>query len=344
MAEPLRIAAFHAGLTRDGPGLLLRDILSGRDPQVEAVVTVIVASRADVLLLSGFDHDLGGAALTALADRLAEAGHGFPHRFAPMQNRGIQSGHDLDGDGRTGGREDAQGYGRFAGAGSMAILSRLPLDTNASQDFAPFLWRDLPGARLPDVPDRALEVQRLASSSHWVVPAILPDGRRLHLLAWSATAPNFGRGDRNLRRNHDETAFWLRLLDGALSAPPPAPPFVILGHANIDPEDGAGDPSAIRALLDHPAVQDPRPRRAAEPDRSGANAAHRGDPALDTADLRDDPGPGDLRLTYVLPASGLSLSGAGVLWPPPDDPLAAEVSLASRHRLVWVDLLLSQPP
>jgi hypothetical protein len=344
-AERLRIAAFGSDLSRNGPGLLLRDILSGRDAQVAAVVAVIAAANADAILLTGIDHDHGGAALAALADALAAAGAPYPWRIALRPNRGIQSGIDLDGDGRAGGREDAQGYGAFAGAEGMAVLSRLPIRDDGVRDFSAFLWRDLPGALLPGPPvtAAALAVQRLSTSGHWEVPLALAGGGSLRLLAWHATPPVFdGPEDRNGRRNHDEAAFWLRLIEGALPHAPPAAPFVLLGNANMDPADGDGRPGAVRALLAHPALTDPAPASAGGPAaaaaQGGANARHQGDPALDTADHADDPGPGNLRVTLVLASAGLRVLGSGVLWPEPGTPLAATVATASRHRLVWVDL------
>ena len=49
---------------------------------------------------------------------------------------------------------------------------------------------------------------------------------------------------------------------------------------------------------------------------------------------------GGLRLDYVLPSAGLRVDAAGVHWPDPTDPAAAVASVASRHRLVWVDVTL----
>jgi hypothetical protein len=333
-ADTLRIATWNAGLERDGPGLLLRDIAAGRDPQVAAAVRVIVALDADVLFLTGVDYDAGHAALAELQRRMADAGAPYPHRFALAPNTGVATGFDVDGDGRLGPR-DAQGWGRFAGAGGMALLSRLPVDAVAATDHSALLWADLPGALVPATDAPALrDVQRLSTTGHWVVPVILPEGGRLALGLWAATPPVFdGPEDRNGRRNHDEAAFWLSLLDSPEDAALPAP-FVLMGDAQLDPEDSNGRAGAMRALLSHPALQDPRPRAThgrAEPDQ-------RGDPALDTVLYEF----GGLRTAYVLPSAGLRVAGAGVLWPAPDDPLAAVLALASRHRPVWVDIV--SPP
>ncbi|WP_428830121.1 endonuclease/exonuclease/phosphatase family protein [Cereibacter changlensis] len=334
--ETLRIATWNAALTRDGPGLLLRDMERGDDPQLLAVERMLAALDADVLLLTGIDYDLGLVALRQLADRLAGQGLAYPHRFALRPNSGRPTGLDLDLDGRRGGPRDAQGYGRFSGEAGMAILSRLPIDTAAVRDFSGLLWRDLPGSLSPDEGE-ARALQRLSTTGHWEAPLRLPGGGSLRLLAWYATPPVFdGPEDRNGRRNHDEAAFWRLLLDARLPMPPPPPPFVILGDANLDPEDGEGLRQGLAALLVHPALQDPRPRG-----RGGHHdPGQRGDPALDTADFTAKEGPGHLRVDLVLPSADLQVAGSGVLWPPPGDPLAAVAATASRHRPVWVDILL----
>lgn len=328
LADTVRIATFSPDLSRDGPGLLLRDIRSGKDEQVAAAVQVIAAAGADVLLLTGFDWDHDGAALSAFADLLRAAGADYPHRHASRPNGGMATGLDLDGDGRTGTGDDAQGFGLFSGQGGMALLSRLPL--GEVTDHSALLWRDLPGNLMPKVAPEVAEVQRLSSTAHWEAP-VQVGGTPLTLLAWSATPPVFdGPEDRNGRRNHDEAAFWLTRL--------PAERFVLLGDTNLDPVDGDGRREGIGALLAR--VQDPHPRSegAALAPRDGANAAQKGDPALDTADWPDADGPGNLRVDVVLPSPDLKVTGSGVLWPAPGQPLADAVAAASRHRLVWVDL------
>jgi hypothetical protein len=91
----------------------------------------------------------------------------------------------------------------------------------------------------------------------------------------------------------------------------------------------------VQRLLAHPALQDPGPRGA----HGREEPAHRGDPALDTA-LYDRIG--GLRVDLLLPSADLRVTAAGVLWPPPDDPLLPDLAAASRHFPVWVDLAL--PP
>lgn len=330
LAERLRVATFSPDLSREGPGLLLRDIASGKDAQIAAAVQVIAAVAPDVLLLTGFDWDHDGQALSGFAALLADAGVDYPHRHASRPNRGMATGLDLDGDGRLGTADDAQGFGQFSGQKGMALLSKLPLGEVV--DHSALLWGDLPGNLMPPAAPQVAAVQRLSTTAHWQVPVLAGD-RPLTLLAWAATPPVFGRGDRNARRNHDEAAFWLDRL--------PEARFVLIGNSNLDPVDGEGRRQAMAALLAR--VQDPRP--ASEGGRlapqTGANAAQRGDPALDTAEWGAEPGrPGNMRVDVVLPSPDLSVLDAGVFWPAPGAPMAEVARAASRHRLVWVDLAL----
>ena len=342
--DTVRVATLNAGLVRDGPGLLLRDILKGEDAQIGQTVAMIAAADADVLLLTAVDFDYGLQALAAFSALLRGAGADYPYLFARPPNNGVPTGLDLDHDGRLGGADDAQGHGRFFGQAGMAILSKYPIDEAGARDFSAFLWKDLPGATLPVWPtgrdEAAAAVQRLSSAGHWDVPVRVAPGRVLRLLAWNATPPVFdGPEDRNGLRNRDENLFWLRYLDGALPWPPPDASFVLLGDANLDPADGDGDRSAIARLLADPRLQDPRPRAAEVLPQTGVNATQSGDPALDTARW-SDAGPGNLRVDYVLPSADLELRGAGVIWP---DPAAFSLTrkngaALSWHGLVWVDI------
>nr|WP_318272710.1 endonuclease/exonuclease/phosphatase family protein [Paracoccus saliphilus] len=317
-AQPLRLATWDPGLTRDGPGLLMRDI-AAHDPQVVAAARVIAAAQPDAILLTGFDWDLDGRAQTGFADLLAELGHPMPHRFAGPGNRGLQTGHDLDGDGQGGEASDAQGFGDFTGQKGLALLSRLPL--GPVTDHSATLWRDLPGHRMPDL-DHA-DIRRLSGSAHWNIQLETPNGP-LHLLAFAATPPAFE--PQNVARNHDEAAFWMHHL--------PQAPFAVIGNLNVDPVDGDGNPAALRALLT--VTHDPKPRGAFQPPQTGPNADQKGDPALDTVEY--DRPPGNLRLDYILPSQDLQVTASGVVWPAPGDPLAKPVAAASHRRLVWVDL------
>jgi len=327
--DTLRIATFNTELSRDGPGLLLRDIERGKDPQIASVVQIIAGARADVLALQGIDWDYENRALQALQYQLQQAGSPYPHIFALQPNSGMATGLDMDGDRRLGTPRDSQGYGAFTGKAGIAVLSRLPIDRNAVRDFTPLLWRELPNALLPLHPDGtpfpsepAQAQQRLSSTAHWVVPLKRPDGGRLNLLTFQAGPPLFdGPEDRNGRRNADEIRLWQLLLDGDLG-PAPTMPLVIAGGANLDPTQGDGRRSAIKALLSDPRLQDHRP---SSPE-AGVNTVE-----WSTA--------GRMRVDYLLPSADLTVVDAGVIWPP-DSGLTDGTT--SRHHLVWIDIAFDQ--
>ncbi|GLS85321.1 hypothetical protein GCM10010873_02940 [Cypionkella aquatica] len=310
--------------------MALQSLRRGDNPAQMAAVQVIADLDADVLLLTGIDYDLQGKTLAALESRLAEAGVPYPYRMPLRPNTGVATGLDLDGNGIFGEPRDAQGYGRWVGEGGMAVLSKLPIDDKNIRDFSGFLWGDLPGTLMP--PDTP-RTQLLSTTGAYEVPILLPNGESLRLLAYYASPPIFdGPEDRNGRRNHDESAFWLHLLAGDLPFKPPKPPFVILGQSNLDPADGAGRKDAIAALLHHAALQDPKPRSTSMRHDPGQT----GDPALDTALY---PKIGGLRVEVILPSKDMRVSAAGVEWPPDSDPGAASLATASRHHPVWLDLL-----
>lgn len=351
-ADTLRIATYNVDLGREGPGLLLQELASEPGPRAEAAAAAIRAARPDVIVLQKFDHDLKGRALDAFTALIArgEGGIEYRHHFTAGMNAGLPSGLDLDRDGARMGPGDALGWGKFTGSGGMAVLSRLPIDAGAARTFQRLLWRDLPGAELPRLPGgvawfapEAEAVLPLSTRSHWEVPVILPDGGRLRLLTAHPTPPLYDGPERlNWRRNRDEILFWAQYLDGwaprddqGRSGPLAEGAFVLLGDFNVDPLDGGGDREAFARLLAHSRLQDPEPASrgavAAARAQGGANRGQAGAARLDTADWRDDPGPGNLRVDYVLPAAGLRVLDAGVAWP--ENP-----GEAPAHRLVWVDL------
>ena len=334
-AERLRVAAFDVGMSRDGPGVLVHELEGAPEPAALAAAAVVREVRPDVLLRrrgSTTTWRGGRSTPSGRCSRPGRTASTIRFAFALPVNAGVPSGLDLDGDGRTMGRGDAFGWGRFPGNGGMALLSRLPVDAEAARSFTALPWSALPGAEPPrradgePFPDAARAAAlRLSSRAHWQVPVILPGGGRLHLLAANPTPPLFdGSEGFNRRRNRDEVRFWSVYLDGAAltddagrTAGPPDGSLVVLGNLNLDPLDGAGERAAMAALLGHPRLQDPRPASAggAAAAGTGVNGGHDGDPALDTADWRDDDGPGNLRVDYVLPSAELTVAGAGVFWP-----------------------------
>jgi hypothetical protein len=372
-AQPplIRIATFNCSLNRPTDGGLRQSLANPDDPQARNVAEIIQRVHPDVLLLQEFDYDAAGVSLRAFqANYLARPQNGaaaltFAYSFSAESNTGVPSGFDLDNDGQIAGGADALGFGDFPGQYGMALLSRFPIDAAHVRTFRKFLWRDMPGALLPDTlatplpfdwyTPAELAVLPLSSKSHWDVPVRV--GRvTLHLLASHPTPPAFdGAEDRNGLRNHDEIRFWSDYLNGARYPRDDrgqrggfaGKAFVIVGDQNSDPVDGASMHDAIETLIANPRVDAtfvPRSAGAAEAAaaQGGVNLSQHADPATDTADFNDRAA-GNLRVDYLLPAKGMRVCGGGVFWPPASDPTARLVwgdrpAPSSDHRLVWIDV------
>lgn len=300
-AKDLRLALWHAPLSREGPGLLYRDIQRA-DPAVLAMARHLAEVDADILVLTQFDYDATGAALGAFS-RLID--RGYDHILPLRSNAGIPTGRDLDGDGRLNEPEDAQAYGRFPGQEALAVLSRHPILAGEARSFNDLLWQDAPGSHATPS-DTGIEVQRLSSGGHWIVPVEVGAGdgavQRIDLLVGHAGPPVFdGPEDRNGRRNLDELRLWDRVLDTDVG-----PLFVFMANTNLDPDRGEGYRDAMAGFLARPDLTDPLPGRI-------------------TAGW-DRPGP--MRVSYLLPSRNLALRDAQV-WPGlPDQP----------HHLISVDI------
>ena len=395
-ADPIRVATFNTSLFRDNEGEIVSDLATPDNAQARTAAEIVQRVAPDLLLVNEFDHVRFDVAADLFRLHYLERGQDtlglgdpaapieYPYVFTAPSNTGVASGFDFDNNGiaasETGDRgygEDALGFGVFPGQYGMAVLSKYPILYDEVRTFQTFLWKDMPGARLPDDPatpepadwysPEELEVFRLSSKNFWDVP-VLVGGEVVHMLAAHPTPPTFdGAEDRNGTRNADE----IRLIadyvtpgagdyiyddagrHGGLAE---GERFVILGDMNADPFDGDSLDSAIRQLLDNPAVDDSlKPASAGGPEQSAlqgrANAEHEGDPAFDTADFADG-APGNIRVDYALPsAEGLAPRAAGVFWPRSDDPLFPLAGTfdpalfngfpGSDHRLVWVDLALA---
>jgi hypothetical protein len=369
-----RFATFNASLNRTLEGELIEDLSEPDDVQAQAVAEVIQRVRPDVLLINEFDFDAAGEAARLFQRNYLSIGHNgarpihYRYRFVAPSNTGIPSGFDLDNNGTVGGPNDAFGFGAFPGQFGMAVYSRYPILRHHLRTFQHFLWRDMPGALLPDDPAtpapadwysaEELAVFRLSSKSHWDVP-VLVGGKVVHTLVSHPTPPVFdGPEDRNGTRNHDEIRLWADYVrpsrsgyiyddEGRQGGLKPGARFVIMGDQNADPFDGDSVAGAAQQLLDNPRVNTSlTPTSPGGPEqalRQGfANTTHRGDPAFDTADFLDNPGPGNLRADYVLPSRNLRMLDGAVFWPLSTDPLFRLVGVfpfpTSDHRLVWVDV------
>jgi hypothetical protein len=336
-----------------------------------------------VILINEFDYDPGGVSLAGFQDNylgLSQNGAEsieYPYRYAAPSNTGIHSGFDLDNNGiidpvaapfNFNYANDSFGFGWFEGQFGMAVYSMHPIDADGARTFQNFLWKDMPGALLPEYPngdpwfsDEELEDVRLSSKSHWDLP-IEVGHQTVHFLVSHPTPPVFdGPEDRNGTRNYDEIRFWADYLstrdssyiyddEGGTGGLHPGANFVIAGDQNSDPFDGDSIPGSAQQLLDHPRINSKvTPTSQGGVDWAIAqnqnNDDHLGDPAEDTADFSEIQfgGPGNLRADYVLPDKSLQIRDSGVFWPAMGDPLEYLTgpgfpAVSSDHRLVWVDV------
>lgn len=378
----LRVALFNI---RELSSSKLPSSESAADPAIEAAVEIVRRVRPDVLVVQEIDQGPDDDA-AAVARSFAEMIGGgdpsqtsepltFPYVFAAPSNTGRLSGVDLDGDGRIatdddrGTREhgnDSYGFGTYPGQYSMAVLSRIPLDTTGLRSFRRLLWKDLPGALIDgaELPPGVEEVFRLSSKSHWDLPLLLDAGdgetapdaaRRLHLLISHPTPPGFdGPEDRNGRRNFDELRLWVEYLRPGVALPEDGgtgvdfvgpdgsrPPFVIVGDLNARPDTEESiyeGRAAIAQLLEHPWIQDSGPLLTSDGGReAAASAPDKLAPERSTAVFGNG-----MRIDYLLPSVELEMTAGGVFWPTEaEDPEAAELAeRASDHRLVWLDLVV----
>lgn len=376
---PVRFATFNASLNRNNAGEFLDDLSKPDDlsdtgvVQAHVIAEIIQRNRPEILLINEFDFVEDGLAAQLFNDNFLSVAHNgsepinYPYRFVAPSNTGIPSGFDLDNNGSVGGPNDAFGFGFFPGQFGMAVFSQHPIDFDAIRTFQLFLWKDMPGALLPDDPNtealadwyspEELEVFRLSSKSHWDVPILIGD-KTVHFLVSHPTPPVFdGPEDRNGTRNHDEIRFWADYIspgqadyiyddEGNTGGLKQGELFVIAGDQNSDPFDGDSIPGSTQQLIEHPLINTkvtPSSEGAVEQAalQGGANDTHQSDPAFDTADFTDT-APGNLRADYVLPRKNLQITDAAVFWPKSDDPLFDLVGVfpfpSSDHRLVWVDV------
>lgn len=369
----IRFATYNASLNRSTAGRLVQDLRTSNNTQAQNIAEVIQLNNPDVVLINEFDYDAEHAAANLFRANYLEVGQNgrspirYPYVYTAPSNTGIPSGMDLNKDGTVGGPDDALGFGFFEGQYGMVLYSKYPIDTGSVRTFQEFLWKDMPGALLPDDPatpepadwfsEEELEVVRLSSKSHWDVPVTI-GGSTVHVLASHPTPPVFdGDEDRNGRRNSDEIRFWADYIrggrdaayiyddDGGHGGLDRRDDFVVLGDLNADPVDGDSRPGSISQLLGLRHLQDPEPSAAGAAEASTLqgriNLQHRGDPALDTADF-EDVSAGNLRVDYVLPSKRLKVVDAGIFWPRAGTPGSELTGVfpfpTSDHRLVYVDV------
>ncbi len=365
----VRFATYNCSLNRSETGRLARDLRGGRNEHGRKVARIIQKIRPDVLLLNEFDYDEQGKALKSFRDEYLAVGEGdakgieYPFVFVAPVNTGVESGIDMNQDGKIELPDDGFGFGKHPGHYGMVVLSRYEIDDASVRTFQNFLWKDMPDAMLPTdksgqpcYDQAATSRLRLSSKSHWDVPLKIGD-TVIHFLVCHPTPPVFdGPEDRNGCRNHDEIRFWAEYIGdpdadwivddagkkGGLAADSR---FVIAGDLNADPNDGESTNSPARLLVENPLLSDPLPTSPGGPEAAksqlGANEKHTGPAEHDTGDFADK-SVGNLRVDYVLPSANQTVLGSGVFWPAAGEVDASLVD-ASDHRLVWVDLEIRHP-
>ena len=360
------MATYNTSLYSETDGGLLARLNAG-DANAAKIAAVIQHQRPDLLLLNEFDYDASGDAARAFQEKyLGVSQHGekpigYPWFYIAPVNTGVQSGIDLDQDGKTGGGNDAWGFGLHPGQYGMLVLSKYPIDFGHVRTFQMLKWSAMPGTKSPVDPKTGKDYYppetwaqlRLSSKSHWDVPVDTPLGE-LHFLVSHPTPPVFdGPDDHNGIRNRDEIRLWNEYVSGAelpwlcddaggCGGLAGSPDFVIAGDQNSDPHDG--DSTAINQLLGNPRVQgSPLPRSdgavASAKAVGGGNIGQRGPDYEDTGDF--GPKVGNLHLDYVLPSTSLRIVQSGVFWPVPGAKGSDWID-ATDHHMVWVDL--SSPP
>jgi myo-inositol-hexaphosphate 3-phosphohydrolase/phosphodiesterase/alkaline phosphatase D-like protein len=382
----IRFSSFNASLNRSEAGELIQDLSTTDNAQAKVIAEIIQRTNPDVVLINEFDYYPGNEAAELFKSNYLEISQNgadsveYPYVYVAPSNTGIASGFDLDNNGEIvttpgepGYGNDAFGFGNFPGQFGMVLFSKYPIDFENVRTFQNFLWKDMPGALLPDNPDtpepndwyseEELAVFRLSSKSHWDLP-IEVNGETIHVLVSHPTPPVFdGPEDRNGTRNFDEIRFWADYIQGGdyiyddagnAGGLEPGARFVIMGDQNSDPFDGDSIPGAIQQLLNNPLVNTTvTPASAGGPDaaqRQGSNnLTQLSDPAYDTADFGEAEfnGPGNLRADYVLPSINLDITNAGVFWPEADgenfDLVGDFPFPSSDHRLVYTDVALASP-
>ncbi|GAA1356187.1 endonuclease/exonuclease/phosphatase family protein [Arthrobacter rhombi] len=356
----LRAAVFNASLTRGYAGGLAQDLSIPGDERASAVAEVIQRTHPDVVLLSDVDYDDAHEAADGFRTNYLQQGQNgqkpvdYPYVYAAPNNNGIATGADLDRNGTVGDPTDSFGVGDFAGQHGMVLYSRHPIEQDKVRTFQKMLWKSMPGNRMPHERYSPLvrNVLRLNSSTAWDVP-ITVDGNTVHVIAANPVAPVDEAGTSQPQRNADQIRMLSDYVDGGSDAQyitddagrsgglAEDSRFVVLGDLAADPAHGPAAHGAVNALLDNPALVDPRPTsdgavEAAASQDGGSDAAAA--PAL----LTSTEDGAALRTDYALPSETLSVAGSGVFWPSARQDgrslVFGDPGPSGAHRLVWVDV------
>ncbi|PKG82178.1 endonuclease/exonuclease/phosphatase family protein [Colwellia sp. 75C3] len=361
--EALNYVDHKRGELPNVSGKTLSEALASDHQQIKNIAEIIQTVNPDIILLNEFDnqnndsqHSDNQALKTFINDYLNKNQNGqsainFPYFYQGPVNTGVNSGLDIDGNGKKGILPgDGYGFGYFPGHFGMALLSKYPINVESIRSFQHFKWHDMPKALMPKNPETnkpwysqaVWQELRLSSKSHWDVPVEV-NGKTIHILASHPTPPVFdGPEDRNGKRNHDEIRFWEDYISpdkssyiyddkGNKGGLEPKQAFVILGDLNASTVDGDAVKAGISSLLNNEKIQDVMPQSKAgkmhTPDNR--NAKHH------TAFWR-------MRADYVLPSvTGLTINNSAVFWPlatVDSYRLIKDRKASSDHRLVWLEL------
>ena len=376
----IRFCTFNVTLNRFDRGTPIPTLLSNQAADApRRIAEIIQRIRPDVLLLNEFDYDEtnpngAGSAPQLFQQNFLSIGQNisgvlqpaisYAYRYVAPVNTGYPSEFDYDRNGSvntTVGTElygnDCLGFGRWPGQYGMVIYSKFPIQTADVRTFQKVLWKDIPGALLPDfagtpaVPAdwysaAALDGFRISSKSHWDVPINI-SSHIVHLLVDHPTPPTFDdTEDRNGRRNHDEIKLWADYLSpqtsgyinddaGVAGGLAEDERFVIMGDHNADPFKGASYLSAIRQILDHPRVNSLySPYRSQQTPPFPFGTGYFNEFGYDTSTF-------NLRVDYVLPSKlGMKVQSGYVYWPVSPDTGASLITV-SDHRPVQLAMELT---
>lgn len=378
-----KAAAFNTSLFRDTAGALVTELGTVTSDQAKKIARVIQNNNADVILINEFDYDAKGVALKRFKENYLEVAQNgenpvyYPYAFIAPANTGVHSGFDLDNNGSVvstpgapGYGEDAFGFGTHPGQYGFVVLSKYPIDTPNIRTFQKFLWKDMPGADLPDNPANGtpidwystaeLNVFRLSSKNHADVP-VLVNGTPVHILASHPTPPVFDSGapwtagvDHNGRRNSDEIRFWNDYVTpGATSSYiyddkqtfatrsgglPANTRFIICGDQNADNNEGDSTDPAIKRIIGGNLIiggtaVTPNPYVNSTFVPGGGAGPQPDDTAAFSSGVRVD---------YALPSSyGLIVNSGGVFWPATVPGTISDATSATDHHMVFLNLTLS---
>jgi hypothetical protein len=375
-AAELKIATFNVSMealnyqsqqnpeTSNATNKTLQVALESSHQQIKNIAEIIQRVNPDIILLNEFDNQQNNennqhrSLQTFIKQYLNKSQNeqsaiDFPYFYQGQVNTGVNSGFDLDGNGKKGVLPgDGFGYGHFSGHFGMVLLSKYPINVTGIRTFQLFKWRDMPNALQPIDPKTSKpwfspEVWqniRLSSKSHWDIP-VQVNGQTIHILASHPTPPVFdGPEDRNGKRNHDEIRFWVDYIlaeksgyiyddNGKKGGLESSSSFVILGDLNASNVDGNAMSEGITSLLMHDKIQDPIPQ---------SQGAHKH--TLDNVNAKHHTAFWRMRADYVLPSKeGFDIKSSGVYWPTEEEEtfrLIKDRAASSDHRMVWLDLLL----